>query len=184
MLTWEKAGKENTDRTVEAAIKRAEELGIKHIVVASNSGYTLDKFLQRGKGLDIVGVTHHVGFAGPGVDETPAEKRQEWSQKGVKVLTTTHLFGGLDRGVATAFGGAYPAQIVAQTLRLFGHGVKVAVEISIMALDAGLIPYGEDVIAVGGSSEGADSAIVVRPEHSNNLFKTQVREIICMPWQK
>ncbi|MGE5454417.1 MAG: pyruvate kinase alpha/beta domain-containing protein [Methylocystaceae bacterium] len=179
MLTWEKPGADNTAATAELAIQRAQELKIKYLVVASNSGFALRHYYDQD--FTLVGVTHHVGFTGPGIDEAGDEVRLEWATKGIRVLTTTHLLAGLDRGVMNAFQGAYPTQIVAQTLRMFGQGVKVAIEIAVMALDAGLIPYGEDVIAVGGTVEGSDSAIVIRPAHSNYFFKTQIREIICMP---
>ena len=172
-------GKENTTQAIALAVKRAKELGIKHIVVASNSGWTAEKLISQG--FEIVCVTHHVGFQGPGVDEMPPEIRKKLQEQGVKVLTTTHLFAGLDRAVRNKFGGVYPAEIMAQTLRMFGQGVKVGVEIAGMALDAGLIPYGQDVVAIGGTGEGADAAIVVRPAHSNHFFDTIVKEVICKP---
>ncbi|MDA8233862.1 MAG: hypothetical protein M0Z31_03465 [Clostridia bacterium] len=175
-------GKASTDQAIALAIKKAGELGIKHIVVASNSGWTAEKLLNQG--FEIVCVTHHVGFNGPGIDEMPSEMRRKLQEQGVKVLTTTHLFAGLDRAVRNKFGGVYPAEIMAQTLRMFGQGVKVGVEIAGMALDAGLIPYGEDVVAIGGTGEGADTAIVVRPAHSNKFFDTVIKEIICMPREK
>ena len=50
-----------------------------------------------------------------------------------------------------------------------------------MALDAGLVPYGEEIIAVAGSGTGADTALVITPAHSNNFFDTKVKEIICKP---
>ena len=46
------------------------------------------------------------------------------------------------------FKGVYPTDIVAMALRLLGQGFKVCVEISVMALDAGLIPYNEEVIVI------------------------------------
>lgn len=179
IVYWERAGAENTDKTLEMAVRRARELDIKHLVVASCSGETVLKLLNCG--LQIICVTHHVGFAGPGQDEMPEPTRQQLIQAGVKVLTTTHLFAGVDRALRNQFGGVYPAEIIAQTLRTFGQGVKVAIEISCMAKDAGLIPHGAEVAAVGGTAEGADAAIVVVPAHSNHFFATEVREIICMP---
>ena len=178
-MYWEKPGKDNTKRTVEAALQRAKELEIQHIVVASNSGATAEEFA--GLGLNIVCITHHVGFKNPGEDEMAPEKRQQLEEKGIKVLTTTHLLAGVDRAVRMKFGGLYPAEIMAATLRIFGQGVKVCVEISSMALDAGLIPFGTEVIAVGGSGRGADSACVIEPHHSNAIFDARVKEIICMP---
>ncbi len=173
------AGPENTAATVEQAVKRARELGIEYIVVASNSGDTAEKFL--GQGLQIICVTHQVGFRNPGEDEMDPEKRRELKEKGVSVLTTTHLLGGVGRAVRSKFGGLYPGEMVAHTLRMLGQGVKVGLEISVMALDSGLIPHGKDVIAVGGAGWGADSAVVIRPEHSQNIFASRIKEIICKP---
>ncbi|NLY83165.1 MAG: hypothetical protein GX084_00915, partial [Acholeplasmataceae bacterium] len=51
----------------------------------------------------------------------------------------------------------------------------------VMALDAGLIPYGREIIAVGGSGRGADTAVIIVPAHSNHFFDTRVKEIICKP---
>lgn len=178
-MYWERKGEVNTKATAELAIKRARELNIRHIVVASCSGATVEHFLD--KGLEIVCVTHHVGFMAPGEDEMPADVRQRLQEKGVKILTTTHLLAGVDRALRNKFGGIYPAEIIAATLRMFGQGVKVCAEIASMALDAGLIPYGEEVIAVGGTGTGADTAVVIVPEHSNNFLGTKIKEIICKP---
>lgn len=179
MITFDQPGTANTAATIELAAWRARELGLKTLVVASNTGATAESCL--GHGLDVVCVTHHVGFAGPGVDEMDPERRAAISAKGVKILTTTHLFGGIDRALRIQAGGIYPAEIVAHTLRMFGQGVKVGVECSIMALDAGLIEFGETVVAIGGTGRGADSALILTPHHSNQFFATKVHEIICKP---
>lgn len=185
-MYWENAGQENTEATLKLAMDRARALGIKHLVIASNQGNTIQTLLEQHdtSDLNMVVVTHHVGFRNPGEDEMSAEIRQALTKKGVKILTTTHLLAGIDRGVRNHFGGVYPAEIIAQTLRIFGQGIKVAVEISSMALDAGLIPYGEDIIAIAGTARGADAAAVIRPAHASYFFQTEVREIICMPRNK
>lgn len=183
-MYWDKAGTGNTEGTINLALDRAAELGIGYVVVASCSGDTIYKVLERKPEAQIVGVTHHVGFEGPGMDEMSAATRQELGGKGVKLLTTTHLLAGVDRALRGQFQGVYPAEIMAQTLRIFGQGIKVAVEIAVMALDAGLIPFGQDVVSIGGSATGADAAVVIRPAHANQFFKTEVREIICMPRNK
>lgn len=178
-MYWERQGPVNTANTVELAVKRAHELQIGHLVVASCSGDTAELCVNHG--LEVVCVTHHVGFAGPGADEMPPEMRTRLTSAGVKILTTTHLMGGLDRAVRNKFGGVYPAEIMAQTLRMFGQGIKVCIEIASMALDAGLIPFGREIVTVGGTGEGADSAIVIAPAHSNNFLDTRIKEIICKP---
>lgn len=180
-MYWELQGKNNTAGTIDLALRRAKELNINHVVVASCSGETAQLCVDRG--FNIVCVTHHVGYAGPGVDEMPAEMRAKLYEAGVKILTTTHLMAGLDRAVRNKFGGVYPAEIMAQTLRMFGQGVKVCIEIAGMALDAGLIPHGQEIVSIGGTGEGADSALVVVPAHSNQFFDTKIKEIICKPRQ-
>jgi len=183
-MYWEQAGAVNTEATINLALKRAGELGISNLVVATCSGETLKKVAAQATDLNIVGVSHHVGFDRPGIDELSPATRQELEARGIKVLTTTHLLAGIDRALRIQFGGLYPAEIIGSTLRLFGQGVKVGVEIVIMALDAGLIPYGEEIIGIAGTGSGADSAVVVRPNHSNKFFQTEIREIICMPRSK
>lgn len=178
-VIWEKPGSENTRATAELALQEAEKRGISHLVIASNSGQTMAHFLAAEQ--QLVCVTHHVGFHQPGEDEMTAEMRGRLKSEGVEVLTTTHLLAGVDRAVRVKAGGLYPAEIMAHSLRLLGQGVKVCVEIAVMALDAGLIPYGEDIIAVGGTGRGADTACIIRPAHANNFFATKVQEIICKP---
>ena len=88
------------------------------------------------------------------------------------------------------FGGAALAQtlaargvrvlLIADTLRLLGQGTKVAVEVAIMAADAGALS-GADIISIGGSGSGADAALVLKPAHQNNFFDCRIREIICKP---
>ena len=74
-----------------------------------------------------------------------------------------------------------PGEIIAQTLRMMGVGVKVGIECAVMAADAGLVGTDEDVIAVAGTRSGADTAIVVRPVYSQDLFDLKVKEILCKP---
>jgi hypothetical protein len=178
---WEKPGKENTEATIDAALKRAKELGIKHFVVASCVGFTTKLLADKGRDINIVSVAHEAGFREPGKCEMPNEVAEELTKKGVKVYTGTHFFGGLSRAIRFKFGGIEVDELVSNTLRIFGHGTKVAVEISIMALDAGLIPYDQEIISIGGTGKGADTAIVCLPKHGKEFFAFEVREIICKP---
>ena len=171
---------EITSKTIKLAIERAKELDIEKIVVASCGGSTARKLT--GSGLEIICVTHQIGFANPNEDEMPEEIREELTGKGVKILTATHLMGGIDRALRIQFGGVFPAEIVATSLRLFGQGIKVCVEISGMAADAGLVKQEEDIIAIGGTVKVADTAIIVCPYHSQHFFKTKIREVIYKPY--
>ena len=178
-MHWNKQGPDNTDLTIGEALKRAAELDIQYLVVASSTGTTARKLA--GCGRTVVCVSYHVGFDGPGIRRMSVETEKELNDSGMKVLFTTHLLAGVDRAIRNKFGGVYPSEIMAQTLRMLGQGVKVCVEVAGMALDAGLIPYGKEVIAIGGSGKGADTAAVIAPAHSNHFFDTKVKEIICKP---
>ncbi|NLZ38362.1 MAG: hypothetical protein GX893_01975, partial [Firmicutes bacterium] len=110
-MLFAKRGPENTEMTLKLAVERGRELGIQHYVVASNSGDTARRLLSYG--VKVVCVTHHTGFSKPGEQEMPAEVRAELIKAGAEVLTTTHLLGGIDRGVENKFGGVTPGSLVA-----------------------------------------------------------------------
>ncbi len=180
---FQSAGRHNTSETLQLALHYAQQLKIRHIVVASTTGSSALKFCRLAKNaFKIICVTHQSGFAQPGKSELPVAVEKKLISRGVSVLRTTHLFGGVDRAIRHQFGGLGPPEIVANTYRTLGEGTKVAVEIAVMALDAGLVPYGKDIISIAGSSRGADTALVIRPAHSHRFFATRIRQIICKPW--
>lgn len=178
---FEKPGEENTDMVLALAKKRAEELGIRDIVVASTRGYTGAKASEIFKGYNLVVVTHHTGFREPGQQELTEENRRIIEANGGKIYTGTHVFMNVERAIRSKFGTAYPAEIMAQTLRLFCEGMKVAVEIAAMAADAGLIPVDREVISIAGTGRGADTAIVLQPANSSRIFDMVIKEIIAKP---
>jgi len=164
-----------TPQTLERVKARAAALGITDVVVASTGGSTGAQAATALEGCRVVAVTHAAGLGVPGL-KIQAEHRATIEAAGGVVLAATHAFGGVSNVRAGGVG-----DIVANTLRCFSQGMKVAVEIAIMAADAGLISCDQEVIAVGGSGRGADTAIVVKPATSGNLFSLDVREILCMP---
>jgi uncharacterized protein len=178
-MYWKSVGPTHTAATVGLALDKAAASGITDIVVASNTGKTAA--LLAGSGLNIVCVTHVQGFAKAGENEMSETVRSQLISQGVKVLTTSHALSGVERGISRKFGGVYPAELIANTLRMLGQGVKVCVEISLMALDAGMVPHGKDIIAIGGTGSGADTAVILRPGHSAAVFDTVINEIICKP---
>ena len=177
-----KPGPANTGAVLEAAGRRAKELTIGRVGVASCTGGTA--FAARkifAPSARIIAVTHVTGFAEPNVQELSEEDRRALQEQGVEVLTCAHAFGGVGRGVRNKVGTYQIDEIMAFTLRTFGQGTKVAVEIALMAADAGLIRTDEDVIAIGGSGKGADTALVLRPATSSHIFDLNVKEVICKP---
>ena len=180
MTVFDTTGPENTEKTLQLAYARARELGLEEIVVATAKGATAARALEICQGLRVVAVTYHAGFSKPFKTVMPANVRRELTEKGAVVVGGSHALSGIERSVAGKFGGIYPALLVAEALRLFGQGVKVAVEIAVMAADAGVLS-GKDIVSVGGTGRGADAALVVAPAHQNTFFDLRVREVICKP---
>ena len=187
IIYFDRPGPDNTAGVIKAVRKRAEELGIKFIVVASDSGETSLKFWDALKDIEpiMVSVTEHAGFTEGDRIPLSEEKRRELESRGIKVLVCSHALSGVGRSISKKFHGISHVEIIAYTLRQFGgEGIKVAVEVAVMAADAGLIPTDREIIAVGGSGGGADSAVVLRPAHMNNFFDLEIREIIAKPRQR
>lgn len=159
-------------------------MGIRDIVIATSRGITGAKASEVFKGFNLVVVAHFTGFKEPGFQELTEENRRTIERNGGKILICTHLFMGVERAIKATFNTAYPAEIMAQTLRLFGQGTKVAVETVAMAADAGLIPIDKDVIGIAGTSMGVDTALVIKPANSTKLFDVVIREVIAKPRNK
>jgi len=187
ILYFDKPGPQNTDEVIQAVKKRSDELKINHIVVASNSGDTALKLWQvlKNPECSLISVTEHAGFSkGDDWLLTP-EKRKKMENIGIKVLMCSHVLSGISRSISKKFGGISQVEMIAYTLRQFGgEGIKVAVEIAVMAADAGLIPTDREIISLGGSARGTDSAIVLKAAHMNNFFDLEIREIIAKPRQR
>ena len=177
-----KPGAANTGAVLEAVARRAMELSIRQVILATCCGRTAFEALKRfDPRLKIIAVTHVTGFNEPNIQELSEENRRALQTQGVELLTCAHAFGGVGRGVRNKIGTYQVDEIMAYTLRIFGQGTKVAVEIALMAADAGLVRTGEDVISIGGTGKGADTALLLKPATSSHLFDLRVREVICRP---
>ncbi len=182
-LLFEKKGKENTDATLRIARERAASLGIHQVVVASAHGETARKAqaVFAPSGVNVIAVTISHGWESEGWPMTVAEK-QSLEELGVIVHTGIHALGD---GVGSAFsdknGGRTPEEIVRETLYRFSQGMKVAVECLLMAADAGLLEMSQEVIAIGGTGVGADTAIVCKPAFPRLFHQLEIREILAKP---
>ncbi|MDG6257736.1 MAG: pyruvate kinase alpha/beta domain-containing protein [Methanomicrobiaceae archaeon] len=179
-------GKENTRDAAKFAVSRAIELGLTTIVVASTSGSTAVAFHEAMKGTDLrlVVVTHVVGFREPGVWEFDSTIAARLRAEGVTIIAGTHVLSGLERALSRSpkVGGGSRTEAIAEALRrTVAVGLKVAVECVLIATDQGVIGVDEEVVAVGGWAEGADTVCVIRPAHTASYFDLQVREIVAMP---
>lgn len=164
-------GPENTGDVVKAVVRRVEEGDINTVIVASTSGGTGVRFAEALKGkADVIAVSH---------EKMNPELKEEVVKLGSVAVDETHLpfhKRGMDD--------------VRSTFYALGQGFKVAIEVILIAVDKGLIKPYKDVIGVGGSAEGADTAIIARSTAAKEIFsedltkKLEVREIIAMPLKK
>ncbi len=187
MIPFIKPGPENTSDTLDYALRTAAEKNIQSIVVASNSGQTafmlLDKIndMNPESAIKIIVVTHVCEFKPGTLQELSDADRRKLESEGCSVITAAHALSAGERSFSSAFGGTSRLEVVAHTLRLFGQGTKVALEIGLMARDAGTIKPNAPVVAIGGSGWGADTAVILTPGTSSSLLKSQIHEIICKP---
>jgi hypothetical protein len=179
---FDEASQEVTDQVISHVkdfLKDNKE--IKHIIVATTEGATGLAFAQAFEDIEVVVVTHQTGFAKPNENELDEKLREEITREGAKVLTTTHALAGVPRGIRRELGTWQATEIIAVALRTFGQGTKVCAEIALMAADAGLVPVDTDVICVGGTHRGADTAWVVQPANTQAFPKLRMRACICKP---
>lgn len=174
-------GKENTELTLRITKERAEELGIRQIVVASTGGDTGRKAAEVFKDYHLVVVTHSTGFAKANTQQLTEENREAILDLGAYLLTCQHAFGGINRAIRRHLDTYQVDEIIAHTLRIFGEGMKVVCEITLMAADAGWIRTDEPVLAIAGTGHGADTAAILRPANAQDFFDLRVNEILCKP---
>jgi hypothetical protein len=179
-MYFDKPGKDNTEKTLTLASEKAKILGINEVVVASTTGFTAYKAIKIFDGPRLTVVTYHSGFKEPFKNEMPDDVKADLQSKGIAIVAASHALSGVERSIAKKHSGVYAVLIIADTLRLFGQGIKVAVEVAIMAADSGVLSGG-DIISIGGSGRGADAALVLKPAHQNNFFDMRIREVVCKP---
>ncbi len=180
---FDRPGSRNTSETLRIVKEYAAETGVKKVVIAAERGdsaLALAKAVE-GTDIEVIAVTLQAGrwtkFSPPDWD-----MMEEIKSLGGKVVTATHvLIGNVESAIRERFGGLAPTEIIGHTLYLLGQGMKVAVEITVMAADAGLVSPDEDVIAVAGTGRGVDTAVLIRPAYSTSFFDLRVREILAMP---
>ncbi len=181
IVYFERPGQENTAEVLRIAGQRAKELGIKTVVVASTRGDTAAQAVEALKDVQVIIVTHSQGFREANTNTFTEENRKVVESKGGRICTGTHLFAGVSRAIRNKYDTYGGGELFASVLRLLGEGMKVVCEISIMAADAGLVRTDEEIIAIGGTGRGSDTAVVLTPVNSQNFFDLRVKEILCKP---
>lgn len=181
IVYFNKMGKVNTDDTLRLAKERFDELGLRYVIIATSFGDTAVKALDYFKGEELVVINSMYGFREPGQQSMKPEHREKLEVAGAKIINTTHLFAGIDRSINRKYGGITLTQFIGQVFKMLGEGFKVCAEMAVMAADCGGVPVDEEVMAIAGTGRGADTAVVLIPAHSNDFFKLQFKEIVCLP---
>lgn len=183
VVYFEHPGRENTQECLTVVHRILCEGRHRNVVVASTDGTTGALFAEtlQDSGCNIVVVTHHAGFKEPNSFELSEENRNRIVKAGARIFTGTILTHSIETAFAAKFQGIYPTHVVAASLRRFGEGTKVCCEIVMMAADAGLIPEGEEIVAVAGTGKGADTVLLVRSAVSKRFFDLKVLEVLAKP---
>jgi uncharacterized protein len=177
IVYFEKPGPTNTDETLQLAAEEAAARGITKVLLASTRGDTARRAAAMFAGTDVtlVIVPHQFGFT----DEQyfSPELVSELEQQGHRVHFGTMLFH------TDGLYGSGAAEAMAMVLRTVCQGMKVCVEIVLMACDAGLVARGEEVMVVTGTRRGADTAVIAIAASSHQLHDLHITEILCKPLQ-
>jgi len=179
---------QNTRTVVETVAEYLKVHRVRHVVIATNTGYVGAQFASVAHGhpkVNFVGVK-----MAPAVDamydvKWNARYGKAMEKAGIRVVCGVHaLTGGVDHALRAKFEGFPPGAVIAETLYLFSQGMKVCVEIIAMACDAGMIPEGAQVVSCAGTGHGSDTAIVATSAASANFFAMDVHRILAMPLKK
>jgi len=166
---FDEPGPQNTESVLEAVKERIEQTGVKVIILASDSGETALKLSESTGQLDTKIIAVSWKKMSPNSSEKLKEKNAQVVEEARTPLSTKD------------------AKIIAYTYYTLGQGFKVAVEIAMIAVDLNLVSSGQEVIAIGGTGSGADTAIVVKASSTKDILgpdiknRLEVREIITMP---
>jgi hypothetical protein len=195
MRVFERPGPVNTDAVIEIAASSKH----RYLVTASITGDSALKLSAWARDKEIVCVTCPQGMcweiekmgAGPFAVIPELEQiRNGWVNQGltrVPMGITQENRDRLDRlkikivqGTIPLFGPTFSMRlhlnkttdldVMAKTLELISTGTLVCLECVLMSVDAGVVPEGEEVVALAGTERGLDTAWVIRASASHNLF--------------
>lgn len=160
---FESGGEQNTEATLQLAKQYALEHQIKKVVVASTRGNTAR--------------TAYELFS-----DTP-----------IKLISVGHGRGAYDSNIVSLleskeysaiFDDDIEAEYDSAIFRKFSRiciGAKVAVQCVQIAANVDLLDDDEEVVSVGGTGRGADTAIVIQAAKSDRFGDREIQKILCRP---
>lgn len=163
IIYFEAPGEENTTTVLSTAKDRANELGIMHVLVPSVRGISAEKALDFFAGTDFT-----LFFVGTDPARFSREAKERITNSGFKLA----FYKEVDY--------YYPDE-VKNAFRRFGQGTKVAVEITLIAAQEEIVEPGTELVALGGSAKGLDTALVIKAATSDEFYELEICEILCKP---
>ncbi|WP_455368195.1 hypothetical protein [[Eubacterium] cellulosolvens] len=194
IIYFERAGPLNTIPLIEHIKERVPQGDIKEVIVPVTTGKTADLFAQH--------LENRIKIIPISEDETlSACRRIEHNEGGVweklmqryigkeqKKIDPTNRRKIFDLTFLPFCGEKW--ELISEPFYIFGQGMKVAIEVSISAVETGKISPYTTVAAVGGTGEGVDTAIIVKTSTQKEAFgknpdkRLAVYEILAMPREK
>lgn len=173
----------NTEEVLHIAKRYSKEHGVEDMVVATTSGETGVKASEifEDEDINVLAVTHTTGFRDEGEQELEEENKEKMEDAGTTVFTGPMPFHSWNDHLRKRDGTITTTTVMADTLRLFGQGTKVCVEIVSMVSDAGLIPVDKPVLAVAGTHWGADTILLMEGKNSRRFFDMKVLDVVAKP---
>ena len=197
MRVFERPGPVNTDEVIE--IVKAVSSKYEYIVAASITGDCALKAAKSITDKEVICVTCPQGMnwevdkmdEGPfatipeleqirkgwvkqGITRVPMgitqENRRELDKLKVRIVQGTIPFFGPTFSIRVHLKQVTELDLMAKTLELISTGTLVCLECVLMSVDAGVIPEGQEVLALAGTERGLDTAWVIRSSASANLF--------------
>ena len=184
----------NTGSVIEAIIERLKVGDIRIILVPFTTGKTAGIFLKKLENrAEIITVSEEeatvscrrIASSDQGLLGKLIRKRLEAVSEDASKVLHREAF---DLTFLPFCGESW--NVVKEVLYAFGQGMKVAIELSIAAVEIKKIEPYVRVISVGGTGEGVDTAIVVKTASQNEAFgknpdsRLSIEEIIAMPIAK
>lgn len=197
---FENPGEENTSEVIEAVVERCAKGDIGAVIVASIWGRTAiklaERFKEKGSKIKAVCVSGPPSWKKYPEYKFPLIKEKEHKKlKELEVQIIDRVEEPFKPIVFRNWWEKKTIEVQRPESDLFwmtlicvgGHGLRTAVEVIFMAVEAGVIKVGERVIGVAGTGEGADSAIVMMASRFEDAVgagpdkRLKIEEILAMP---
>jgi hypothetical protein len=192
-IYFDEPGPQNTEDVIETVAKRIKATGIGCVVVASHSGATALKFSEKLRNnklkAKVLCVTSGPARKRKGKDWPSINQEMRKKLIDSDVIIVERAMNVFEEPFVedSRWPSLTPGHIIREVFYALGQGFKVAVEVALMAVVSGYLEPMQEVIAVGGTGKGCDTAIIMKTIFPQTFFsndpngRLEIREVIAMP---